>query len=136
VAKNRGHSRLSSESRIPITRTNQKNDFLVQKFHLPRLAVEVNSYAPGRPAVDHHRLMLQGASIVRFANTFLDAYQEKRNFVFVAIFISAVGLADRYFMFQKRDSEMVRTHTVLCISLKSVLNQLRSIARKEASRSD
>ena len=78
--------------------------------------MEVNSYAPGRPAADYHRLMLQGASIVRFANTFLDAYKEKNNFVFVAIFISAGGLADRYFMFQQMGSEMVRTHTMLCIS--------------------
>jgi hypothetical protein len=64
-----------------------RSDFLVLKFGLPRLAVAVNSYSPDRPAVDHHRVILQGASIVRFGNTFLDTYKKGKNFVFVAIFI-------------------------------------------------
>ena len=92
--------------------------FLVLKFGLPRLAAVVNSYSLDRPAVDHHRLMLQGASIVRFANTFLDAYKEKRNFVFVAIFIGDLGLADRYFMFQKTGSEKVHSRALLSYVIK------------------
>ena len=92
-----------------------KSDFLVLKYGLPRLAVEINSVSPGRPALDYHRLMLQGASIVRFANSFLDAYREKKNFIFVAIFISDIGVADRYFMFQKGSSEKVRTHALYLI---------------------
>ena len=62
--------------------------------------------------------MLQGASIVRFANTFLDAYKEKRNFVFVAIFIGDLGLADRYFMFQKTGSEKVHSRALLSYVIK------------------
>ena len=43
-----------------------RSDFLVLKFDLPRVAVEVNSHPPDRPPVGHHRvpLILQGASIV------------------------------------------------------------------------
>ncbi|KAI9459836.1 hypothetical protein BJY52DRAFT_1264037 [Lactarius psammicola] len=84
-----------------------KSDFLILKFGLPRVAVEVYSFPPGRPAVDHHRLMLQGASIVRFANTFLDAYKKKKNFVFVAIFVSGAGLVDRNILYQTEDSQKV-----------------------------
>jgi hypothetical protein len=60
--------------------------------------------------------MLQGASVVRFANTKLDAYKKDKNFVFVAIFISATGLVERYLLFQngKKDPHKVRTH-VQCI---------------------
>ncbi|KAH9057593.1 hypothetical protein EDB87DRAFT_1015282 [Lactarius vividus] len=81
-----------------------KNSFLVLKSGLPRVAVEVNSRPLDQPAADHHRLVLHGASIVRFANAFLDAYQEQRDFVFVAIFIGDTGLADRYFLYQREGS--------------------------------
>ncbi|KAH9080330.1 kinase-like domain-containing protein [Lactarius deliciosus] len=50
--------------------------------------------------------MLQGASVVRFANT-LDTYKNEKNFVFVAIFISGAGQADRYVLYQKKDSDNV-----------------------------
>ncbi|KAH8976881.1 hypothetical protein EDB86DRAFT_2864191, partial [Lactarius hatsudake] len=83
-----------------------KSDFLILKFDLPRMAVEVNSSSSERPAVDHHRLMLQGASVVRFANT-LDTYKNEKNFVFVAIFISGARQADRYVLYQKKDSDNV-----------------------------
>jgi hypothetical protein len=43
--------------------------------------------------VDLIRMMLQGASVVRFANTKLDAYKKKKNFVFVAIYIDSSGLS-------------------------------------------
>ncbi|KAH9160311.1 kinase-like domain-containing protein [Lactarius sanguifluus] len=70
------------------------------------MAVEVDSNSSDRPAEDHHRLMLQGASVVRFANT-LDTYKNEKNFVFVAIFISSTGQADRYVLYQKKDSNDV-----------------------------
>lgn len=57
-----------------------RSDFLFLKCDLPRLAVEVNSYPPGSDPLYHHRLMLRGACIVRFANKFLDAYKGKKNF--------------------------------------------------------
>lgn len=77
------------------------------KFGLPRVAVEVNSNPPDKPAVDLHRLMLQGASVVRFANT-LDAYKNEKNFVFVAVFVDNTGLTDRYVLFQRVGSRKVR----------------------------
>ena len=91
-----------------------RSDFLVLKFDLPRLAVEVNSYLPDRPPVGHHRIILQGASTVRFANKFLDAYKKERNFIFVAIFIGDTGLVDRYLLYQREGSE-VRTHALYII---------------------
>jgi hypothetical protein len=59
------------------------------------------------------RLILQGASIVRFANATLDAYKKEKNFVFVAIIISATGLVERYLLYQdyRRDPHKVRTGT-------------------------
>ncbi|KAH9045225.1 hypothetical protein EDB85DRAFT_2270263 [Lactarius pseudohatsudake] len=83
-----------------------KSDFLALKFDLPRMAVEVNSTSPGQSAVDQH-LMIQGASIVRFANTTLDTYKNEKNFVFVAIYISGNGQADRYVLYQRKGSDEV-----------------------------
>ncbi|KAH9052028.1 hypothetical protein EDB83DRAFT_2521895 [Lactarius deliciosus] len=82
-----------------------RSDFLILKFGLLQVAVEVNSNRLNKPATDLYRLLLQGASIVRLANT-LDAYKDK-SFVFVAIYISATGLVDRYLLYQKRDSRTI-----------------------------
>ncbi|KAH8977176.1 kinase-like domain-containing protein [Lactarius hatsudake] len=57
-----------------------KSDFLISKFGLPQVAVEVNSASSHGPAVDFHRLLLQGVSVVQLANT-LDAYKSKKNFM-------------------------------------------------------
>ncbi len=81
------------------------------KFGLPRVAVEVNSNPPDKPAVDFSRLILQGASVVRFANT-LDAYKNEKNFVFVAVFVDDTGLTDRYVLFQRVGSRKVRAHSL------------------------
>lgn len=90
-----------------------RSDFLILKSDLPRVAVKTGSNSPGRAAMDHQCLMLQGASIIRFANTYLEAYKEKRDFVFVAIFISDVGQADRYLIYQTKCSDTVCTHFLL-----------------------
>ncbi|KAH9038376.1 hypothetical protein EDB85DRAFT_2287570 [Lactarius pseudohatsudake] len=84
-----------------------KSDFLALKFDLPRMAVEVNSTSSGRSAVDLHRMIIQGASVVRFANTTLDTYNTEKNFVFVAIYISGDGQAVRYVLYQKKGSNEV-----------------------------
>jgi hypothetical protein len=63
--------------------------------------VEVNSIQE-EPRIDLIRLMLQGASIVRFANTMLDAYKKEKNFVFVAIYIDNNGLVERYLLYQDK----------------------------------
>jgi hypothetical protein len=71
----------------------------------------------GLVAVDLIRMMLQGASVVRFANSKLDAYKEKKNFVFVAIYIDSSRKADRYLLYQDENAKIhphhpdnVRTH--------------------------
>jgi hypothetical protein len=89
-----------------------KSDFLLMNYGLPRLAMGVNSQGQGRPLVDFFRPMLQGASIVRFANAKLHAYKNEKNFVFVAIYIHGSGQVDRYLLYQdvKIDSRNVRTH--------------------------
>ncbi|KAH9029236.1 kinase-like domain-containing protein [Lactarius pseudohatsudake] len=84
-----------------------KSDFLVLKFGLPRVGVAINAFPPDQPAVDHHCLVLQGASVVRFANTYLDAYRAERDFIFVAIFVGDIGVADRYLMYQTEGSQEV-----------------------------
>lgn len=86
------------------------DDFLILQSGLPRLAVEVNSYPPGRPATDKYCLKLQGASLIRFANKYLEAYKEKRDFVFIAIYIDDVGQAVRYILYQTKSSDKVSTH--------------------------
>ncbi|KAH9041661.1 kinase-like domain-containing protein [Lactarius pseudohatsudake] len=69
--------------------------------------VAVQARHQNRPGVDHDRLMLQGASVVRFANTTLDTYKIEKNFVFVAIYISGDGRADRYVLYQRKGSDKV-----------------------------
>jgi hypothetical protein len=61
--------------------------------------------------------MLQGASVVRFANAKLNAFKKEENFVFVAIYIGRNGQVDRYLLYQnlKKDPHKVRTR-VLYIS--------------------
>jgi hypothetical protein len=90
---------------------NFQSDFLVLKDGLPRLAVVVEPPPPeGEPAEGYCRLRLQGASVVRFANTYLDAYKDERNFVFTAIHIDDVGYAVRYLLYQTKCFDTVRTH--------------------------
>ncbi|KAH9003908.1 hypothetical protein EDB86DRAFT_2291953 [Lactarius hatsudake] len=83
-----------------------RSDFLITKFGLPRLAVEVSSHTSHK--TDFFRLMLQGTIITRFANT-LDMFKNQKNFIFVAIYISAAGDADRYLLYQENDSREKRS---------------------------
>ena len=82
------------------------------KFTLPRLAVEVNSNPRNKDTVDFYRLMLQGASVVRFANKKLDAFKHQKNFVFVAVYISITGQVQRYLLYQNKkvDPKKVRIY--------------------------
>ena len=76
------------------------SDFLVTKDLLPRLLIEVNSTSQDKPPQDRHRMLVQGASVVRFANHFIDAYSVDKKFTLVAIYMRADGVADRYLLFQ------------------------------------
>lgn len=59
--------------------------------------------------------MLQGASVVRFANSKVPAYMEEKKFVFVAIYIDHKGQVERYLLYQDEkidphDPQRVRSH--------------------------
>jgi len=51
---------------------------------------------------------LEGAAIVRFANTFLDAFKAKKDFILVAVFVWDHGTAFQYSLFQQRHDDAVR----------------------------
>jgi len=51
-------------------------------------------------------MLLQGAAVVRFANTFLNTFNAK-NFVLFAIFVYDDGNATRYTLFQQRNHRTV-----------------------------
>lgn len=82
------------------------------------MAVQVNSHPPNEDPVDFYRLILQGASVVRFANTMLDAFKQEKTFVFVAIYINSRGLVERYLLYQNKkvDPHKVCTHIMFYIS--------------------
>ena len=92
--------------------------------------MKVNSVFLDLPSSDLHCLMLQGASIVRFANAHLDAYKKEKTFVFMAIFITSYGAAKRYLLYQEKGSFTAR---MFRISLSPTLKRRRYIARHGAS---
>jgi|SRR5712672_1543249 len=85
-----------------------RSDFLISNSSLPRLLVEVNSTPEDDWPKDLIRMFTTGAFIVRFANRFVSAFRQEKNFVLCAIFIWETGIATRYSLFQKTpDDEMV-----------------------------
>ena len=54
-------------------------------------------------------MLLEGAAVVRFANTFLNAFCQAKNVVLCAIFIWDNGTATRYTLFQEENE-----HAVCC----------------------
>src|SRR5712672_804192 len=83
------------------------SDFLISKFNLPRMLVRVDSTPRRQWPTDLIRLLLEGATIVRFANTFLEAFRHARNFILCAVFIWDNGSAIRYTLFQDQDDPTV-----------------------------
>ena len=63
-----------------------RSDFLISKSTLPRLPVEVKSNEPTEWPPDLIRMLLQGAAIVRFANTFFDAFRGRTSSSLLSIF--------------------------------------------------
>jgi hypothetical protein len=53
--------------------------------------------------MDLIQMLLTGASIVRFANKFLNAFCREKNFVLCAIFIKDDGFATRYSLYQQQN---------------------------------
>ena len=62
--------------------------------------MEVNS-TQDKLQVDLIHLMLQAASIIQFVNTNLNVYNEKRDFIFVAIYINKKEKVKCYPLYQK-----------------------------------
>jgi hypothetical protein len=86
-----------------------RSDFLIQKSKLPRLLVEVNSTPQRLWPEDLIRMLLTGAAIVRFANTFLKSFKTTK-FMLVTMYIHANGNVSRYTLFQKQEGrEVFRT---------------------------
>jgi hypothetical protein len=85
-----------------------RNDLLVSKSSLPRLLVEVNSKPKKEWSEDLVRMLLIGAAIVRFANGFLDAFMEAKDFVLFAMYIWDNGRVTRYSLFQEPNDTEVR----------------------------
>lgn len=52
-------------------------------------------------------MLLTGAAVVRFANNFVKAFQEEKNFVLCAPFIYDDGNATRFTLFQKQNNQAV-----------------------------
>jgi len=86
-----------------------RNDFLISNSSLPRLLVEINSTSASVWPKDLIRMLTTGAFIVRFANKFVSAFSQEKNFVLCAIFITDTGIATRYTLFQQQvpDDEVV-----------------------------
>jgi hypothetical protein len=77
--------------------------FSMAKHGLPRVLMDCATSTSSRPYNSPARLkqmLLHGASIVRFANTRLDEFREKKDFVLVAYFIRYGGRTTRHTLFQ------------------------------------
>jgi hypothetical protein len=93
--------RSISDSELFIYRP--QSDYLVTRSELPRLIVKINSDTAdvGMP-LDCAQMLLQGAYVVRMANT-LAEFKEKKDFALVALYFSANGHVKRYLLYQKDD---------------------------------
>jgi hypothetical protein len=113
-----------------------KWDFLISSYDLPRLVVEFQSMSSDERAWarDNTRLLIQGASVVRFANSFLRAHKKEKDFIFVAI---SIGLdnneAVRHLLFQEKGSQRVCGMLYMSSKSYSVLNFSRCIVGTNVS---
>ncbi len=85
-----------------------RSNLLITKSSLPRLLVEIEVDSTATREnwpPELVRMLLQGAAIVRFANTFLTAFQ--KDFVLAAIFVWEDGRAPRYALFQEQNYRVV-----------------------------
>ena len=85
-----------------------RNALAILKSTLPRLLVDVQSTPAKDWPPELTRMLLEGAAIVRFANTFLAAFKAKKDFILVAVFVWHDGTAFRYSLFQQQHDDAVR----------------------------
>ena len=84
-----------------------RSDFFVSKSTLPRLLVQVNSKPEQDRPEDLVRMLLCGASVVRFANKFLKKFIAAKDFVLFAIYIWENGKVSRYSLYQESNNQEV-----------------------------
>ena len=84
-----------------------RSDLLIMKSSLPRLLIEVNSKPQTNHPEDLIRMLLAGASTVRFANAFLDTFKEEKDFVLFAIYVWDNGRVTRFTLFQEQGKSEV-----------------------------
>jgi len=84
-----------------------RSALLVLISKLLRLLVEVNSKPKKDWPEDLIRMLLMGGAIVRFANKFLDRFNENENFVLIAIYIWETGEVTHYSLFQEPNNRAV-----------------------------
>jgi hypothetical protein len=84
-----------------------RSDLLVLKSNLPRLLVEVNSKPKTERPEDLVRMLLAGATVVRFANEFVDKFKAAKNFVLFTIYIWGYGEVTRFSLFQEPNNREV-----------------------------
>jgi hypothetical protein len=90
-----------------------RSDFLISNSALPRLLVEVNSTSTNSWPMGLIRMLTTGAFLVRFANNFVNAFCEEKNFVLCAIFIWDCGTVTRYTLFQQQ----IENNGAVCCAL-------------------
>lgn len=56
---------------------------------------------------DKHRMLLQAACIVKFANTRLKKYQKTKSFLLVTAYINRNGIAERRIVYQDKKDDNV-----------------------------
>ena len=98
-----------------------RSDFLILNSALPRLLVEVGS-ASGNSDIDLIQMLTMGAFIVRFANRFLSAFCQEKNFVLCAFYIWDNGTATRYILFQQQ----TKNDEAVCCAFRNVTNNSRA----------
>ncbi|KAL4260995.1 hypothetical protein AB1N83_009025 [Pleurotus pulmonarius] len=87
-----------------------RSDFSLSYLGLPRVLVEVNSTAvsaSGRTPPDLVRMLLCGASVVRFANGFMDPFKQHKDFVLAAIYIPQSAVVKWYTLYQNKNQAEV-----------------------------
>jgi hypothetical protein len=77
-----------------------RSDFCILNSGLPRLLIEVHSTSSSSTKQDLIRMVIMGASIVRFANNFVEAYKKEKSFVLCAIYVSDTGEVTLHTLFQ------------------------------------
>jgi hypothetical protein len=59
-------------------------------------------------------MLLQAASVIRFANESLQVYKTRKNFILVAAYIDDNGRAERYILFQDERNDLAKVEYSVC----------------------